>query len=231
MAGPTTFNTPDRIIRFAMKDAGLLQDGDEPNGEDYAQNMQRLNDILNLAQTQGLKLWLNSMLTVPLVVGTGVYPLVTGVGRNTRILEGYYVNAQNISRPLDDLSWNTFNALPNRTQQGAITGYFVDKQQTGLVLYFWLVPDTTAATGTCSMLVQNQVTNVVSLTDSMNFPIEWFLFLRWALADDISTGQPQSIVQRCSMRAEAFRTALENWDVEDAASFFQPDTRGQIRRF
>jgi hypothetical protein len=231
MAGPTIFNTADRIIRFAMKDAGLLQDGDEPYGEDYAQNMQRLNDILNLAQTQGLKLWLNAMQTVTLVVGTPDYVLGTGSLKPPRVIEGYYVNAQGISRPLDELSWNTYNALPNRTQQGAVTGFFTNKLQNTTTISLWLVPDTLAATGTCQMLVQNQVTNIVSLTDSMNFPAEWFMFLRWALADDISTGQPQSIVQRCSQRAETFRIALENWDVEDAATFFQPNTQGQHRRF
>jgi hypothetical protein len=144
-----------------------------------------------------------------------------------RVLEGYYLTAQSISRPLQPLSFNEYNSLPNVAQQGTVTSYFVDKQQTDVNVYFWLVPDAGAVTGTCSMLVQKQVTNVVSLNDTMNFPIEWFTALRWGLADDISTGQPQSIVQRCSTRAEQFRSALEDWDVEDADTMFQVDYRGQ----
>jgi hypothetical protein len=235
MAGPTTFATADRIIRFGMKDAGLLQEGDEPNGEDYAQALQRLNDILNLTQTQGIKLWLNFMQSITLTAGVSSYVLgpagaILSV-KPPRVLEAYYLTPQNISRPLINLSRNEYNLLPNLTQQGAIASYFVDRQQLNTVVNFWLVPDASAATGTCSLLVQRQVANVVSLTDDMNFPIEWFMYLRWALADDISTGQPQSIVQRCSQRAEAYRTALEDWDVEDADTLFQPDAQiGMLRR-
>ena len=36
MAGPATFNTPDRIIRMAMQDAGKLRAGSDPSSEQYA---------------------------------------------------------------------------------------------------------------------------------------------------------------------------------------------------
>ena len=213
-----------------MRDAGLLQEGDEPSGEDYATYIVRLNDLINLWQTQGLKLWLNFLQPVVLVAGqTTPYYLgpagATITTKPTRVVEGYYVTASGTSRQLDPLSWNTYNTLSNRIQQGAVTGYFVDKQQDNLAVSLWLVPDTSAATGRVDLLIQKQVTNVVKLTDTMNFPIEWFMALRWGLADDISTGQPPSIVQRCQTRAEAFRLALEEWDVEDGSTFFQPNMR------
>ncbi len=50
--------------------------------------------------------------------------------------------------------------------------------------------------------------------------------LRWGLADDICTGQPGEIMRRCAERAKAYREALEDWDVEDAATQFQPDPQG-----
>ena len=212
-----------------MRDAGLLQEGDEPSGEDYATYTVRLNDLINLWQTQGLKLWLNFLQPVVLVAGQTTYSLgpagSTITTKPVRVAEGYYVEAGGTSRQLDALSWNTYNTLSSRTQRGAVTGYFVDKQQDNLAVSLWLVPDTSAATGRVDLLIQKQVTNVVKLTDTMNFPIEWFMALRWGLADDISTGQPPSIVQRCQTRAEAFRLALEEWDVEDGSTFFQPNMR------
>jgi hypothetical protein len=45
------------------------------------------------------------------------------------------------------------------------------------------------------------------------------------LADDISTGQPQVIMQNCKMNAKIYREALEDWDTEDAATFFNIDSR------
>jgi hypothetical protein len=81
----------------------------------------------------------------------------------------------------------------------------------------------TAATDVLHLVTQYQVTNFTGLTDTINFPNEWFMALRWGLADDISSGQPAAIMQRCMMKAEAYRIALENWDVEDASTMFQPD--------
>ena len=42
MSGPATYYTAQRIIRMAYKDAGLIQEGDEPNGEQYADGLMRL---------------------------------------------------------------------------------------------------------------------------------------------------------------------------------------------
>ena len=75
------------------------------------------------------------------------------------------------------------------------------------------------------LLVQNQITQMVSLTDTTAFPLEWSMGLRWGLADELATGQPQAIMDRCEKRATAYRQALEDWDVEDAPTSFTPDQR------
>jgi hypothetical protein len=59
----------------------------------------------------------------------------------------------------------------------------------------------------------------------MNFPIEWALLLEWGLADQISTGQPTTIIAKAAANEVQYREALEGWDVEDAATMFQPDQR------
>ncbi len=116
--------------------------------------------------------------------------------------------------------------LSNIIQTGQISQYFVDKQQTQLSVTFWLIPDATAATGTAHLLLQTQATNPVNLTETVNFPNEWRIALRWGLADDISTGQPQAIMSRCAEKALIYRGMLEDWDVEDAPTKFEPDTQG-----
>jgi len=127
-----------------------------------------------------------------------------------------------IRRPLTPLSRDEFNRLSNPGQTGAINSFFCDKQQLQLAVSFWLVPDAQAATGSVILLVQQAVTGLVSLTDSMNFPNEWFIFLRWALADDICTGQPQAIMDRCLAKSIMYRDALTAWDVEDPSTTFTP---------
>lgn len=230
MAGPSNFNTADRIIRLAMRDAGILQKGDDPDPEDSAENMVRLNDIVNMLQTKGLKLWLNNLITVTLVAGQSTYILGPGgfqAAKSMRILEAYYFPSSGVSYPLTALSWREYNLLGNLSQQGQPNSYFVDKQQLLTRLILWLVPDTNAATGSVHILQQSPVVNLVNLTDTMNFPQEWFIALHWMLAEDIATGQPKEIVDRCLGNAAKYLAMLEDWDVEDAATRFAPDSRGQ----
>lgn len=230
MTTPASNTSAQRCIYMAMEDAGLLQDGAEPTGDQYGRYLQRLNDMINLWQTQGLKLWLQVDQSIPLVVGQAMYALKPGGDVNMtkplRAAQGYYQDSAGGRSPLTVLSRDEYVSLPQVTSRGAVNSFFVDKRQLELDVYVWLVPDAAAATGTLHLILQTQATGIVSITDSSSFPQEWFIALRWGLADEISTGQPQAIMQRCEARARSYREALEDWDVEDAATVFQPDARG-----
>lgn len=228
-----TFNSPERIIRFAMQDAGLLSAGQDPDSYQLAQYMTRLNDLINFMQTRGLKLWLNELLTVPLIAGQSLYTInPTGniaMTKPLRVLQGSFIDQYQITRPLLVLSRDEYMRLSAQTQMGSVNSYFTDKQQLSLNVYLWLTPDSFAALGTVQLLIQTQVQNLVSLTDSMNFPMEWFIALHWILADDISTGQPQDVIERCATKAAGFMQALEDFDVEDASTMFAPDQRASYQ--
>lgn len=225
----SAFNSPARMIEFAMKDAGLLQQGDSPTTDQLTEYMDRLNDLINLWQTQGLKLWLQRDLPVTLVAGQGTYTLGPGgdinMSKPMRVVQAYTVNTSGVKRPLMMISRDEYTRLSNVQQQGAINSVFVDKQQLQLAVTFWLVPDTNAATDVAHLITQYQVDNSVTVNDAMEFPQEWFIALRWGLADDICSGQPSAIMARCQGKANAFRQALEDWDVEDASTFYTPDSR------
>jgi hypothetical protein len=229
MTTPAYFPTGDRLIKMAYMDAGLLQQGDDPNGEQIADGVQRMNDMINLWQTQGLKLWLYEDYPITLIAGQGTYSLYPGgdvdMTKPMRGLQGYYRDTNGIRRPLTILSWDDYMRLSQINQEGQINSYFVNKLYDRLDIFFWLLPDSTAATGTGHILLQKQVPNFIGVTDTTIFPQEWFIALRWGLADDLATGQPQAIMDRCAQRAMLYRTALEDWDVEDAPTNFQPDQR------
>jgi hypothetical protein len=222
-------NTPRAIIKDAMLEAKLLQESQEPNGEQYAQNIGRLTDMINVWQTQGMKLWLLSDQSITLVSGTQTYTLgpagSTVMTRPTRVEQAYFLDASSPanSRPINIISWQEYLSLGQRTQTGALTSIFVDKGQTQVTVYAWPVPDSTAATGTLHLLLRTQVTGPISLTETMNFPVEWRLALVWGLAAEICTGQPQAVVVRCEGRAELYRRMLEDWDVEDTGTRIAPN--------
>lgn len=222
-------NTPASIIADAYFDAGIVQEGDSPNSEQIVRGMRVLTDLINLEQTQGLKLWLNVDTAVPLVAGQGTYTLSPSgnvvMAKPLRVIAAYYLDENANRRPLVPLAWSDYIQLSQVTQTGALNSYFVDKKAVELSVFFWLIPDTNAATGTAHLLLQVQVANFTNVTETMNFPVEWRMFLRWGLADEICTGQPQAIMDRCQQRAELYREKLQGWDVEDAPTRFSPDQR------
>lgn len=225
-------NDAKRIIDMAHYDAGLIQQGDVANTEQQADGLNRLNDMINLWQTQGLKLWLQFDLAVLLVAGQATYNIgPTGhvvMTKPVRVLDsGYYLEVNGSKRPITLISRDDYMRLSRTTQQGAVNSYFVDKQHNQLAVSFWLVPDATAALGVAHLLIQQQVQNFTLVTETVQFPAEWFIALRWGLADELATGQPQAIMDRCLQRANAYRSALEDWDVEDTSTRFAVDTRNQ----
>ena len=229
MTTAASFGTPDRCIRYALADAGLLQEGDDPTSEQFANCTNRLNDIINLCQATGLKLWTQNDQSVTLVASQATYTLKpsgsVNITKPMRVLQAFFLDSSNNRRPLVVLSRDEYTRLSKVTQTGEINSYFVDKLATQLSVIFWLTPDATAATGTAHLILQSQITNFTGITDELNFPQEWFMYLRWALADDICTGQPQAIMDRCAMKAGIYKAILEDWDVEDASTSFAPDSR------
>lgn len=225
-------NTAYGIINDAMHTIGKLGEGDTPNSQQLADNMRRLNDIINLWQTQGLKLFFQEEINVPLVVGQTLYVLgpagpAVVMARPPRILQGYVVQVQgNNRRPLVILSRDEWERLSQVTgNNGTINSFMVDKQAIQTNLNLWPPPDSVEVLNTATFLMQVQAQNPVLLTDNTSFPQEWRIALMWGLADEISTGQPEVIMTRAERYAKKYREALEDWDVEDAPTEFNVDTR------
>lgn len=234
---PPTIMNSYGIICDAMRDVGKLRPGNDPDGEELVINQRRLNKLLNFYMTQGLKLWLiqnlNLVLVPPLPGNIGV-PLYTLGPAGTvpmvkplRVISGYYQYNTGNQYPLIPMSYpNEYQNLSNLNQPGAVNSYAVDKQQLTLNVYLWNPPDAfSAANGTVHLMIEAPITNFVSITDQMNFPIEWGLLLEWGLANQISTGQPTTVIARAAGMEKIYRDALEDWDVEDADTMFQPDQR------
>jgi hypothetical protein len=222
MALPGYFHTAERIIRQALLDAGRLQLGSEPSPDAHHDARDRLADIIHTAQVDGLKLWLNNLRTITMVAGQAAYDFDDP--RELRPLNCWYVLSTGNRRPLNLHAWESFYTLGDLTQEGLPTDFFSNKRQSKLTVQFWPVPNAQAvAEATLELLCQTQPTAPVELTDELGFPVEWYMYLRWALADELATGQPEAIVARCAAKAGYYKEKLEAWDVEDGPSRFQPD--------
>lgn len=225
MPAPTS-NSALGIIRDGMVDAGLLGEGDDPNSDQLASNLRRLNDIINLWQTQGIKLFLQEEITVDMLAGTSTYtiipPTTTPPNKNLRILQARVEDEDGNKRDIPFSSWNEWNTL-SVGPAGPVVRLLVVKETNSLRVKLWPIPDTTEAENDLILLVHRQVNNPINLLETMEFPQEWRIALRWGLADDICTGQPQAIMDRCKKNAETYRQMLEDWDVEDTETRFTPN--------
>ena len=228
MTTPAT-NTPYAIICDALGDAKKIRLGQVPSSELIAEGMRKLNDMTNLWQTQGIKLWLIVDTEIPLTAGTPSYTLKPGgtvdMTKPLRVEDGYYLDASGNRRPLFSVARSDWIKLPQPASNGSINQYFVDKQATQLVVWFWQTPDATAAAGEAHVILRTQIANPVSLTETMLFPPEWRMALRWGLAEEWSVGQPPAIVQHCAGKARETREVLEGWDTEDAPVTYALDQR------
>lgn len=221
-------NTAQGVIDKAFVDAGRLPRGGTPSSTQYADGLDRLNDVINLIQTEGQRLWLEEeyQLVAPILqVGKQTYSFGVGgdvsMNRPLRVKYASYAESGTSNfRPLLSYAREEWTRLGNRSGGGSINGYFVDKQADFMMLSLWQVPDATSAAGTVALVLHTQASNPASVSLATGFPVEWVMALRWLLAADLATGMPQDIVQRCEQKATYYKSQLDNWDIEDAPVHF-----------
>lgn len=221
-----TTNTASAIIAKAYADANKLSRGASPSAAQQTDGLDRLNDIINFEQVRGLKLFLEFEAVVTLVANQQTYSFMPGgsysIARPLRILTAAYWDTQNNVTPLTVMARQDWATLTSRTTKGRPNQFFPERLFDRMNMHLWLVPDTEAATGTVHATLHAQATNP-TISAATGFPIEWVMFLRWALAADLATGMPQEVIARCEAKARDAREVLENFDVEEAQTRFQPN--------
>lgn len=236
---PANYGTPERIITMALRDAGKLAFDTDADSLQLLDGMQRLADLLYYQQTRGLKLWLLEDITVPIVADQGLYTFGPGgdvdMRKPFRVEFGYATQGAQLNRrPVTPLSYTDWTRLSNTTQSGQVTQYFADKQLELLKVNLWLVPDDTQVDeGEVHLIMRTKAEHLTNLTETMTFPPEWFLALRWNLASELSSGQPLAVQDRCQGFSDRYIDALEGWDIEDVSVQIQADMsmaqRGSFR--
>ena len=221
-------NTPLSIIEDALLDAKLIQEGQTPSSEVYAQHMRRLRDLVNLEVIKGVKLWLLSDQSINLVEGTGTYTIVSGgsinLTRPLQVLQAYWLSEnEDVRREVSLIAWHDYLLLGAPESEGSVNSVMVDKLYDRFRILCWPLPDATDAAGTLHLLLRTQVTQFIELDETIQFPPEWRMFLHWGLAAEICTGQPDQVIQRCEGKAQMAREALEGFDVEDTSVRFEVD--------
>jgi len=236
----------DQIITLALRKLGVLEIGDVPDPETINNAAMSLNLLIKQLSTEGLKLWKNSELIIPLITNQTTYilggstsalmydslnPTVAITDRPLKVIQGFYRNitvTPYIDIPVMVVSKQEYNVLGSKFSTGTANTIFYDTKKLNGVLYVYLTPDVNASTNIeLHIVAQLPLNDLSSALDIPDFPNEWMNCLVWNLADQLALeyGVPMNSRQEIGMRAGTYKTLLTDWDVEASSTFFAPDFR------
>ena len=236
----------DTIIALALRKLGVLELGDTPDSASLANASMSLNLLIKQMSTEGLKLWKNSELVIPMVAGQTTYilggstsalmydtqaPTTAITDRPLKAIQGFYRNVQvtpNIDIPVMLLSKNEYLTLGSKFSTGTANSLFYDVKALNGILYVYLTPDLNSQTNLQIHLVcQMPLNDILLSTDIPDFPNEWMNCLVWNLADQLAIeyGVPMNYRQEIMQRAMLYKSQLTDWDVETTSTYFMPEFR------
>ena len=236
----------DQIISLALRKLGVLEIGAVPDTDTIDNAAMSLNLIIKQFSIEGLKLWKNSELIIPLVTNQSTYilggststlmydslnPTVAITDRPLKVIQGFYRNnsvSPHIDIPVMVISKQEYNVLGSKFSTGTANTIFYDTKKLNGVLYVYLTPDVNASTNMeLHIITQLPLDDLSTALAIPDFPNEWMNCLVWNLADQLSLeyGVPMNFRQEIAMRAGTYKTLLTDWDVEAASTFFAPDFR------
>jgi hypothetical protein len=225
---------------------GVLEIGATPDAATVNDVSMSLNLLIKQMSVDGLKLWKNSELIIPLTSnvtsytlgGTGsalMYdsqaPTVAITDKPLKAIQGFYRNIQTtpyIDTPLLLISKQEYNMLGSKYSTGTANTIFYDVKKLNGILSVYLTPDAYVQSNLVLHLVaQMPLNDLVLSTDVPDFPNEWMNCLVWNLADELAMeyGVPMNYRNEIMQRALAYKTQLTDFDVEATSTFFSPDSR------
>lgn len=236
----------DQIISLALRKLGVLEIGAVPDPDTIDNASMSLNLLIKQFSIEGLKLWKNSELIIPLTTNQSTYilggstsalmydslnPTVAITDRPLKVIQGFYRNnsvSPYIDIPVMVISKQEYNVIGSKFSTGTANTIFYDTKKLNGVLYVYLTPDVNASTNMeLHIVAQLPLDDLSTALGIPDFPNEWMNCLVWNLADQLSLeyGVPMNSRQEIAMRAGTYKTLLTDWDVEAASTFFAPDFR------
>jgi hypothetical protein len=237
-----------QVITSALRKLGVLELGSTPGSADQANATIALNLIIKQMAAEGLKMWKNSELKIPITSGKTQYILGGGssdtfydvsitaspvliTDKPLKAVQGFYRNNQltpAIDTPVLMLSKQEYLVLGSKYTTGVTNSFFYDPKATYGILNLYLTPDLYSQTNLeFHMVAQMPLNDNINTTDVPDFPNEWFNCIVWNLADQLALEYlvPHGTRQEIALRAKTYREEMTNFDVEASSSYFQPDYR------
>lgn len=236
----TTFSvTAQQIIRQALLTQGWLDYTTVTiDATKYADMQLALNIMIKAWSSRGLKLWTIEELVFQMVNGQTTYDIGPGAvaapgNRPLRIEQAFLrlqlpPNSNDI--PLTAMSRNEYELLGNKFSLGTPSSFFYDPQIPLGFISFYPTPNQFAQLNYAPHLfIRQDLQDVVMLTDTMQFPSEWYQALYYGLAAEtwLMNQVPARVGSAIEAKAAYFVDQMEAWDREWVPVSFGLDYQGQ----
>ena len=238
--------TRDQIIALALRKLGVLEIGSTPDADTLTNASMSLNLLIKQMSTDGLKLWKNQELIIPLTANKTLYtlgsstsdlmydslaPTIPITDKPLKALQAFYRKTTTIpviDTPVMLLSKQEYNILGSKGSTGTANSVFLDVKALTSLLYVYLTPDIySQANLQLHLIAQMPLNDILLSTDIPDFPNEWMNCLVWNLADQLAIeyGVPMNYRQEIATRAQAYKAQMTDWDTDAYSTSFQPDYR------
>ena len=236
LSGSTDLNyTVGNLITDALRLMGVGLNGETPTAQETNDTLMALELHIKNLSKKGMKLWQRRTKEITLTAGDNSYTLgATGtvtMDRPEDIIAAYRRDSNNKDTPVGKMSREEYWRLSNKTAVGVPINYYYDPQLDNGVLYIYLTPDATvAANNTLIIDYKKPIDDADATTNDIEIPKEWYLPLKWIVADEIMIefDIPEEDKIRIERKANSHKKHTIATDIESGTSiFFRPTMRGK----
>lgn len=221
--------TRDDIINAALRTLSVLDQASTANATDLANCGQALNLLMKQWADNGAPLWAVQWIQVPMVTGTSSYTIgPTGTTvlsyRPTRVISAFLRNNLTaLDKTVEVVSRSAYELLGNKASLGIVNQVYYDSQLANGVLYCYNVPGD--SNYTLWLSVQRPIQDITAGTQNFEVPQEWFLSLKWSLAEEVALeyGVDQQTLQYVTQKAAHFKQKAFDWQQEETSVYFSVD--------
>lgn len=209
--------TAREVIDFALKKLRVIGVTQTATAAQATGAQRELNLMLKGWQKYP-SLWKIEQNSVALIANTASYILTAQ--DPDRVYSARYRNTSGQDLPMILLSREEYFDLPNKTNNGLPTQYYIDYQRDAPVLYVWPVP-ASVTTETIQLTSQRAIEDVDALDNDLDVKVEFLEVVGFNLASRLADdyGRTGEIVTRIIERAQFLLEEALDEDREDEVRF------------